>query len=177
MTEQDDFSDLNIEDVTPVESVRQSRSSSTGAKRGRRSAKSKLDDLHKNLSSQLFMIGTMAGAVFPVTGYYTCQESDGFTNAVIELAAKRPEWIEALQHIADIKPGVVIARTTLGMGASLAVDRLRKDPERQKEFSEKQFLQFLGVTAAYNAVQANKAYASQEEGNAYQPPPSKFTPV
>jgi hypothetical protein len=103
------------------------------------------------------------------TGYYICQESDNFTKAVVQLAAKRPEWVEALEHIADIQPGLVIGRTVVGIGASLAVDRGRADPERH-------FMKFLGVYAAWQSVQNPDQEGLNVHG--YSPPPAgQYVPV
>jgi len=139
-----------------------------GRPRGSRSQK-KLEALQSRLSSEMFQAGTLIGFGVPTTGYYICQESNTFTAAVVQLAAKRPEWIEALEHIADIQPGLVIGRTVVGIGASLAVDRGRADPE-------KSFMKFLGVYAAYQAVHNPDLEGVDVHG--YQPPPSgQFVPV
>lgn len=138
-----------------------------GRPRGSRSQK-KLDALEQRLSSEMFQAGTLIGLGVPTTGYYICQESGNFTHAVVQLAAKRPEWIAALENIADIQPGIVIGRTVVGIGAALAVDRGRADPE-------KAIMRFLGVTAAYMAV-----HNEDGEGvnGSYQPPPGgAFVPV
>jgi hypothetical protein len=116
----------------------------------------------------MFQAGAMVGFGLPVTGYYVCQESDAFTKAVVQLASHRPEWIDALEHLADIQPGIIVGRTVVGIGAAIAVDRERISPDRK-------FLQFLGVAAAYHAV--NNPDETPEEGNAYSPPPAKFNPL
>jgi hypothetical protein len=127
-----------------------------------------MDMLQEKLSSEMFQAGALIGMGVPTTGYYICQESDSFTKAVIQLAAKRPEWIDALEHIADVQPGITVGRTVIGIGAALAVDRGRADPE-------KTFMKFLGVYSAYKAVESNAAPA---EGSAYVPPPAgAFVPV
>jgi hypothetical protein len=169
-----DFSNLDVDDVeTDPPGALHGTSSSRGTRggtprRGRRPAAKKLETLQRRLSQEMFSAGAMIGFGLPVTGYYVCQESDNFTKAVVQLASHRPEWIDALEHLADIQPGIVVGRTVFGIGASIAVDRERIKPERQ-------FLKFLGVTAAWEAV--NNPDAVKEEGSAYQPPPSKFTPV
>jgi len=169
-----DFSELNDDDsVTaepgPLSGSRSGTRTTTGATRRRRSSKTKLDSLQKRLSGQMFMAGSMVGLGLPVTGYYACQESDAFTKAVVQLASRRSEWVEALEHLADIQPGLIIGRTALGLGAALAVDRGRADPE-------KKLMQFLGVYSAWDAV-TNGDYES-EEGSGYTPPPARaFSPV
>jgi hypothetical protein len=169
-----DFDFDKMGDETPVDTAppgplsgsRGSRSGSPG--RGRRPAAKRLEGLQKRLSSEMFQAGAMVGFGLPVTGYYVCQESNAFTKAVVQLASSRREWVEALEHIADIQPGIVIGRTVVGIGASIAVDRGRIEPDRK-------FLQFLGVTAAWMALK--NPNLQTEEGNAYQPPPSSFAPV
>lgn len=140
----------------------------TGVRR-RRSSTKKLDALQAKLSSEMFQAGTLIGMGLNTTGYYICQESDGFTKAVVQLAARRPEWVDALEHLADVQPGIVIGRTMFGIGASLAVDRGRADPE-------KQFMKFLGVYSAWKAVHDNAPIPA--EGSNYTPPPAgAFVPV
>lgn len=136
--------------------------------RRRRPAAKKLDTLQAKLSSEMFQAGTLIGMGLNTTGYYICQESDSFTKAVVQLAARRPEWIDALEHLADVQPGIVIGRTMFGIGASLAVDRGRADPE-------KHFMKFLGVYQAWAAV--NGSAGEPAEGSRYTPPPASFVPV
>ena len=171
---------FSFDDITPEESAsdpgpltgsRGTRSSgtSTGRPRGRPRKASRLTELQKRLSGEMFQAGAMIGMGLNTTGYYICQESDSFTKALVELAAKRPEWIEALEHVADVQPGIVIGRTMFGIGASFAVDRGRADPE-------KQFMKFLGVYQAWQSVQ--KKAGEVGEGSAYKPPPAgAFKPV
>lgn len=142
-----------------------------GAKRGRPKTADKLETLRKRLSSEMFGAGAMIGMGLPVTGYYACQESDNFTGAVIELASGKKEWIEALEKVANIAPGITVGRICLGLGASLAVDRGRADPE-------KRFMKFLGVYAAWYAVKNPGEEINTNAGITYTPPPGgKFVPV
>lgn len=168
-----DWSSLNDDEIKtddpgPLTGSRGTRGRGVGRPRGRRPVK-KLETLQIRLSKEMFQAGAMIGFGVPVTGLYICNESDAFTKAVVELASHRAEWIEALEHIADIQPGIVVGRTIVGIGASIAVDRKRLDPENSA------FARFLGVTAAYNQI--NKHRTGGEEGNAYQPPPHTFQPV
>jgi hypothetical protein len=168
-----DFSSLNPDDATgspgPLSGSRAGRGTTTGTGtgRGRKSAKSKLDALQTKLSGEMFQTGALVGMGLPTTGYYICQESDNFTKAVVELASTRKEWIEALEHVAMIQPGIMIGRTLIGIGAAFAVDRGRVDPE-------KQFLKFIGVYSAWKAVSKQ---GGEVEGSAYRPPPGTFAPV
>jgi hypothetical protein len=166
-----DFAELDDEGVTEATSgpLTGSRGTRSGSRSRRKPAKAKLDGLQKRLSSEMFQAGAMVGMGLPVTGYYACQESDAFTKAVVQLAARRPEWVDALEHLADVQPGIVIGRTAVGLGAAIAVDRGRADPE-------KKFMQFLGVYSAWTEVQGSGSGVA--EGNAYTPPPAaSFQPL
>lgn len=165
-----DFSDLEIGDVEaasgPLTGSRGTRQPTT---RRRRTSKNKLSALQAKLSKEMFSAGAMIGMGLHTTGLYICQESDSFTSAVIELASTRPEWIDALENVANLQPGLVIGRTALGIGAAVAVDRGRLDPE-------KQFVKFLGVYQAW-ARHAKQESNGKVEGSAYVPPPTTFEPV
>lgn len=144
-----------------------------GPRRGRRRSATtkKLTELQKRLSGEMFQAGAMIGMGLPTTGYYICQESDAFTKAVMQLAATRPEWVDALEAVANIQPGLVIGRTVIGIGASFAVDR-----HRIKNVEERQILKLLGVYQAYMAVHSEST--GSVEGSAYKPPPAgSFVPV
>lgn len=168
-----DFSDIGDDNVSsasgPLTGSRGTSTPRSGGTRRRRSASSKkLDSLQAKLSSEMFQAGAMIGMGLHTTGYYICQESNDFTRAVVQLAARRPEWIDALEHIADVQPGIVVGKTMLGIGAAVAVDRGRADPE-------KAFMKFIGVHkawAAWNNVEP------KVEGSAYKPPPAgAFVPL
>jgi hypothetical protein len=147
-----------------------SAGSTAGTRRPRRTGAGKLAALQKKLSGEMFQAGAMIGLPLPVTGYYVCQESDAFTRAVVELAAHRPEWVEALEHIADIQPGIVVGRTALGIGAALAVDRGRAEPD-------KKIMVFLGVYSAWKAVNDKRSPEEGDSASSFKPPPVRFTPV
>jgi hypothetical protein len=162
----DDWSDITDEKVTTRPST--GRSAPSGARRGRKPAAKKIEALQSRLSEQLNFIGFMMGLGLPVTGYYINQESSSFIGAVLTLAQSRPDVLHMLERMADIQPGITIARFAIGCGAAIAVDRERVEPD-------KRLLQFLGVTQAYMAL--HEPGASTEEGSAYAPPPSQFQPV
>lgn len=164
---------FNFDDIAEESEAIPPPATSRGTRRGpgrRRGAGSKrLDALQAALSSEMFKIGALVGLAVPVTGYYIGQESDNFTKAIVKLSAKHPEWIEALEHVADIGPGITVGRTALGIGAAFAVDRGRADPEKKA-------MMFLGVYSAWRAV--NAPGDDTEEGSAYSPPPSgAFVPI
>jgi len=168
-----DFSDIDPgpEDAAsgPLKGSRGTSSTGTGTRRRRSASSKRLDALQAKLSAEMFQAGAMIGMGLHTTGYYVCQESDNFTKAVVSLSARRPEWIDALEHLADVQPGIVVGKTMLGIGAAVAVDRGRADPD-------KAFMKFLGVHAAYLAV--TNPDATKVEGSAYTPPPAgTFVPV
>lgn len=171
MAEEFDFSDIDDSDVAPAESnvlPRTSRtSSSTGTRRARRPAEKRLNTLKANLSKQMFTAGSMIGLGLPVTGYYIGQESDNFCEAIVALAAKKADWMDALEHVADIGPGVAVGRTVLGIGAALGADRYYRTNGESGLSPDKRAAMFLGVTTAYYAVHP------EDGGNA--PAPGDFT--
>jgi hypothetical protein len=149
--------------------------SSAGTRRTSTRLTKRLEILQKQLSGQMFQAGAMIGLGLPTTGYYIAQESNSFTEAIIALSRKRVEWIEALEHIADIAPGITIGRTVLGIGASLGVDRYHRTEGRSGFSPDKRACAFLGVTAAYYAV--HKDEDASDQAGVYQQPPATFQPV
>lgn len=142
--------------------------SGTSRPRGRRPVK-RLETLQKKLSGEMFQAGTMIGMGLPTTGYFLAQESDEFTKAIVELAAHRVEWIDALEKVADIGPGITIGRVAIGTIAAVGVDRNKIDPNRA-------LLGFLGVYRAYEATH-NTEGESPGFAEGYNPPPGTFHPV
>lgn len=179
-TEDYDWSDLD-DKVEVRETNTMPRSPGTsrtpaGARRGSTRLTKRLDTLQKQLSGQMFQAGAMIGLGLPVTGYYIAQESNNFTDAIVTLARKRTEWIEALEHVADIAPGITIGRTVLGIGASLGVDRYHRTDGASGFSPDKRACAFLGVTAAYYAVYKEENGNASEAG-IYAEPPAVFQPV
>lgn len=173
----DDFSDLDDGSVKVADSNVMPRvsSSRSGGTRGRRPAQKKLDSLKANLSKQMFQAGAMIGLGMPVTGYYIGQESDNFCDAIVALAAKKADWIDALEHVADIGPGIAVGRTVLGVGAALGADRYWRTSGESGLDPDKRAAMFLGVTSAYYAVHPEDADAAPQS---YNPPPNAvFVPV
>jgi hypothetical protein len=146
-----------------------------GARRASRRGSKKLEDLQKSLSAQMFQAGGMIALGMPVTGTYICQEAERFPDAIIELARKRSDWIDALEKIADIGPGITAGRTILGIAAAMGADRYHRTEGKSGFNPGKRAAQFLGVTAAYYDVYKEGDNASAP---AFAPPPhSSFVPV
>jgi hypothetical protein len=181
----DDFSDISPESVEaqpgPLSGSRgTNRAAGTGTGTGTGRTRSsrlqkRLDQLQVRLSQEMFMGGTMIGMALPVTGYYIGQESHDFTKAICELASSRPEWVDALEKLADLQPGFVVGRTVIGIGGALSIDR--RPAGKKEDAANGKFMQFLGVTKAYLAV-SGKGAGNANGVSSYVPPPGgTFVPV
>jgi hypothetical protein len=151
------------------------RRTPTSARRGARRGTKRLEDLQRALSNQMFQAGGMISLGMPVTGTYICQEAERFPDAIIELARKRSDWVEALEKVADVGPGITIGRTVLGIAAAMGTDRYYRSNGQSGFNPDKRACQFLGVTAAYYDVHKDDVNATE---TAYTPPPhGVFQPV
>lgn len=170
-----DFSDVEPE---PRETnvLPRSGTTRTGTRRGSRSAK-RLSGLKYKLSNEMFQFGAMTGMVVPVTGYYISQESDPFCDAIVELAGKKAEWLDALEQVANIGPGIMVGRTVLGIGCALGVDRWHRTEGESGISPEKKAAMFLGVSAAYQAIYGDNDGENQRERHWTAPPGGTFVPV
>lgn len=145
---------------------------------GRRVSDKRLSDLQTKLSAEMFQAGTMITMGLPVTGYYICQESDTTTNALVQLASKRTEWVAALENIAAIGPGIALGRFALGLGAAAASDRYYRSNGESGLDPSKRIAMLLGVTSAYLAVHPPEGYEDGRPRSGYQPPPNaEYNPV
>jgi hypothetical protein len=147
----------------------------SGARRASRRGTKKLDDLQKALSTQMFQAGGMIALGMPVTGTYICQEAERFPDAIIELARTRADWIDALEKVANVGPGITVGRTVLGIAAAMGADRYHRTDGKSGFSPDKRAAQFLGVSAAYYSVYKEGDNAST---STYTPPPhGAFVPV
>lgn len=153
--------------------------SGPGGTRTRRVSDKRLTALQEKLSSEMFQAGAMIGLGVPVTGYYICDASDNFTAAVVTLAARKTEWVTALENLAILGPGIVVGRTCLGIGASLAADRYYRSNGESGLDPERRAAMFLGVTGAYYAVHPPEgSYNAEQDGSSFTPPPhAGYSPV
>lgn len=182
MTTPVDFEDWSDLDTTPPE-VRDtnvmprtgtSRTPTGTRTRARRGTK-RLEELQKQLSNQMFQAGGMISLGMPVTGTYVCQQAEVFPDAVIDLARTRSDWIDALEKVANVGPGITIGRTVLGIAAAMGADRYHRTNGESGFDPDKRAAQFLGVSAAYYAVYREGEHANQSN---FQPPPhGVFQPV
>jgi hypothetical protein len=180
-TAAEDFDFSDVEDKAEVRESnvlpRTSRGSSSPprstGRRGSRSAK-RLNDLKSKLSTQMFQSGSMIALGLPVTGTYVCQQAEVFPDAIIDLASTRADWIDALEKVANVGPGITVGRTILGIGAAMGADRWHRTNGESGFSPDKRACQFLGVTAAYYAVHKEDEDAVPD----FTPPPhGAFVPV
>jgi hypothetical protein len=166
--------------TTKAEFTNDTPRTTRAARGGRRVSDKRLSALQEKLSGEMFSAGAMIGLGLPVTGYYVCQESDNFTNAIVTLASRNAHWVAALENIALIGPGLIIGRTVLGIGAAMAADRYyRKDGESGLDPNSRSAL-FLGVASAYWAVHppgGGENNGSVPHGSFQPPPHGGFNPV
>lgn len=149
----------------------------SGTRRASRRGTKKLEDLQKALSTQMFQAGGMIALGMPVTGTYICQEAERFPDAIIELARSRADWIDALEKVANVGPGITVGRTVLGIAAAMGTDRYHRTDGQSGFNPDKRAAQFLGVTAAYYSVY-NEDRDRNGDSSAFTPPPhGVFTPV
>lgn len=147
----------------------------TGARRGSRRGSKRLEDLQKSLSAQMFQAGGMIALGMPVTGTYICQEAERFPDAIIELARKRADWIDALENVAAVGPGITVGRTVLGIAAAMGTDRYHRTEGKSGFSPDKRACQFLGVTQAYYSVYKEEG---EDASSYFTPPPhGAFVPV
>ena len=148
-----------------------SRTPSGRARAGRRPGEKRLSTLKGRLTDEMKTAGAMIGLGLPTTGCYIYEESESVIGAVVDLAAKRAEWLAALEKTADIGPGITVGRFGLGFIAAIGVDRERIDPS-------KRFCQFTGVTNAYLIAHPEEANDGNDGAGVYVPPPvSSWVPV
>lgn len=181
MTADTDFNwdSMSDEDVKPAESnvMPRTGTSRTGSSRRGRTPVKRLSVLKESLSKQMFEAGAMIGFGLPVTGYYIAQESSKFSEAIVDLAGKKAEWIEALENVAKIGPGLVVGRTVLGIGCALGTDRYHRTNGESGISPDKRPAMLLGVAAAYYEVYKDELNASPESNGFVPPPHGTFVPV
>lgn len=176
MSEDDEFADV-LESAEPEAPPATSRGKGTAKRRASRPRVPKrVSDLNDALARQMFQAGTIIGLAMPVTGFYVAQESAGFAEAITRLAAKDARYLEALESLASVGPGVMIGRTVLGIGCAMGVDRWSKS-EGMRGFSpDSRAAMLLGVTRAYAEVHGDGQAGAAAPG--FTPPPAAvFVPV
>lgn len=99
----------------------------------------------EELADDIKLLGTLAGVMYPVTGYYLVDNADPFTIALIKLAGKNPAILRVLHRAAQVAPIYTVLETIAGVAVSVQVDMDKIDPH---SFASTH----TGVERAYNEV-------------------------
>jgi hypothetical protein len=137
----------------------------------------RIQNLKDALAKQMFQAGTVMGMAMPVTGLYVCQQADPFTEAVTRLAAKDNRYIEALEQVAALGPGITIGRTVAGVFCAVGTDRYHATGGEHGISPDKRAAMLLGVSAAYYELYGDEEENGYASSNGYAPPPGRFVPV
>jgi hypothetical protein len=104
-----------------------------------------LNRVAEELADDVKLFATMAGYVYPVTGYYLLENADAFTVALVKLAAKNPRILRVLHRAAQVAPVYTVAQTLVGTAVAVQVDMNKMEPH---SFAAER----TGVDKAYDAV-------------------------
>lgn len=127
---------------------------------------SQLARIQQELADDMLLLGTMAGPLFPVTGYYICENADPFTTALLKLCKNNQRMLRVLHRAASVAPVYEVFKTTAGVAYAVQVDRHQADPHNT--IGER-----LGVGRSYDAVYNpdNQPDTAPLSSNGYNPPP------
>lgn len=106
---------------------------------------SQLQRIQDELADDIRLLGTLAGPLFPTTGYYLYERADPFTIAVLKLCKNNQRMLRVLHRAAQVAPVYTIAESAAGVAYAVQVDQKRADPHNN-------IARRLGVERAYNAV-------------------------
>lgn len=131
---------------TPNAKVSQVRSNVKGME-------SQLQRVQDELADDIRLLGTLAGPLLPVTGYYVFENADPFTIAILKLAKNSPNVLRVLHRMAQVAPIYTVAQVVAGTAYSVQVDTRGMDPHNT--IGER-----LGVARVYDTV-----YPGNSNGN------------
>jgi hypothetical protein len=125
-----------------------------------------LNRIAEELADDVKLFGTMAGVVYPVTGYYLLENADAFTIALVKLAAKNPSILRILHRAAQVAPVYTVAQTLVGVAVSVQVDMNKMDAH---SFAAER----TGVDKAFDAVypQGKEGQSFNMNGESFSQPP------
>src|SRR5215472_786358 len=106
---------------------------------------SQLRRIQEELADDLRLLGTLAGPLFPVTGYYVFEHADPFTVAILKLAKNNTRVLRILHRAASVAPIYTVAECVAGTAYAVQVDTKKADPHNTVG-------RRLGVSRAYDAV-------------------------
>jgi hypothetical protein len=124
---------------------------------------SQLRRVQEELADDLRLLGTLAGPLFPVTGYYVFEHADPFTIAILKLAKNNTRILRVLHRAAQVAPIYTVAECIAGTAYAVQVDTKKADPHNMVG-------QRLGVSRAYDAVYPEEAQ-DNVMNNGFAPPP------
>jgi hypothetical protein len=106
---------------------------------------SQLQRIQEELADDIRLLGTLAGPLFPVTGYYVFEHADPFTIAILKLAKNNQRILRVLHRAAQVAPIYTVAETVAGTAYAVQVDTKKADPYNA-------IGKRLGVARAYDAI-------------------------
>lgn len=127
---------------------------------------SQLRRIQEELADDLKLLGTLAGPLWPVTGFYIYDNSDPFTAALVKLCKNNKRALRILHRAAQVAPIYKVAEFAAGTAYSVQVDNKRADPHNA-------VAQRLGVDKAYDAIYSVSDSFSNTPSNSNS---SNFTP-
>jgi len=170
----EDF-DFEAEPEEALQKPKVTRRRSTGP----RGPSKRVTNLESALTKQMFQAGAVIGLALPVTGLYICTESAVFCESVTRLAAKDPRYLEALEQLATIGPGIAIGRTVVGVACAVGADRYHRTDGEHGINPDKRVAMLLGVSQAYYELYGDEERENGDSGSGvYVPPPAgRFAPI
>lgn len=119
---------------------------------------SQLQRVQEELADDIRLLGTLAGPLLPVTGYFVFENADPFTIAILKLAKNNTAVLRVLHRMAQVAPIYTVAQTVAGAAYAVQVDTKGMDAHNT-------IGQRLGVARAYDAVYPNDNNSNGNTGN------------
>lgn len=129
---------------------------------------SQLRRIQEELADDVRLLGTLAGPMFPVTGYYIFDGADSFTLALLKLCKNNSRMLRVLHRAAQVAPVYEVAKFGAGIGIAVQVDNKKHDPHSGAA-------RRLGVEYAYSQVYPSDTPQYPSNNNGYTPPPKYAT--
>jgi len=126
---------------------------------------SQLQRIQEELADDIRLLGTLAGPLFPVTGYYVFLRADPFTIALIKLCKNNQRALRVLHRAASIAPVYEVAKDVAGVAYAVQVDTQKADPHSTVG-------QRLGVAQAYDSVFPSAPSNGYQPNTQFQGPPT-----
>lgn len=122
-----------------------------------------LQRVQSELADEIRLLGTLAGPMLPVTGYYAFINADPCTVALLKLFKNNQAVLRVFHRVATVAPIYQLARIGAGVAYSVQVDTKKADPHNT-------IAQRLGVDAVYDTVYPNEV-AQNGQPAGFQGPP------